>query len=354
MEKIKLLIVDDSEVVRSILKEIFSQDKDLVVVGEATNGKEAIEMTKELKPNLITMDIQMPEMDGFEATEEIMAFHPTPILIFSSAIDKSEKYTGIKAISLGALDVLSKPEISETNFFELSGKIINKVKTLSRINVVHHIRGKIKKRKKSTEAKFSEIIGQYKITNLHGYIIVAGISTGGPAALNKFLSGFPKNFPASILIVQHISEGFIDVLVDYLSKNTELRIKVGEDNELIENGTVYFAPDGGHLLIEKNMKLRIDRESPPWNEHKPSINHLFKSAAKNLRNKVIGVIMTGMGFDGSEGIVEIHNNNGITIAQSVDSALISSMPESAISTGKIDYIIDLEEISSFISNKIME
>ncbi len=353
MKEIKILIVDDSDLVRSVLKEIFAQDNELEVIGEAINGKEAVEMTKELKPDLITMDIQMPEMDGFEATERIMAYFPTPILIFSSAIDTSEKYTTIKAISLGALDVLKKPELNNENFLELSTQIINKVKILSKINVIHHIKGKLKSSDKKDSNKYKEQI-KLITKKIKSPIVAIGVSTGGPIALEKVLSEFPGNFPAPIVIVQHIIEGFLDVLTDILSQKSELNIKIAENGEILKKGIVYFAPDNHHMLINEEMKVILDKDSPPWKEHKPSINHLFKSIAENLKERAIAVIMTGMGHDGVEGIVEIHNNKGITIAQNIESSIISSMPKSAISTGKIDYILDLEEIAEFIANKIVE
>jgi len=353
MKKIRILIVDDSDVVRSILKEIFAQDDELEVVAEATNGKEAIEMTRELKPDLITMDIQMPEMDGFEATEKIMAYYPTPILIFSSALDTSEKYTSIKAISLGALDVLKKPELNKKNFFDLSKDIINKIKILSNINVIHHIKGKLKHLDNKDRKELKKSI-EIKTKKIKSPIVAIGISTGGPVALEKLLSKFPKNFSAPIVIVQHITEGFLDVLIDILNQKSELNIKIAEHGEVLKNGIVYFAPDNHHMLINERMKVILDNDSPPWNEHKPSVNHLFNSIAENLKDRVIAVIMTGMGQDGKEGIIKIHNNKGITIAQSIETSLISSMPKSAISTGKIDYILDLEDIAEFITNKIVE
>ena len=172
--------------------------------------------------------------------------------------------------------------------------------------------------------------------------------------MEKVLSKFPRNFPSPIVIVQHITEGFLDVLIDILSQKAELNIKIAEHGEVLKKGVVYFAPDNHHMLIDNEMKVVLDKNSPPWNEHKPSINHLFNSIAENLKEKVIAVIMTGMGHDGEEGIVKIHNNKGITIAQSIETSIISSMPKSAISTGKIDYILDLDDIAEFITNKIVE
>ncbi|MCP4157093.1 MAG: response regulator, partial [bacterium] len=306
---IKVLIVDDSRMVRDILKDIFKEDKELEVIGEACNGIEAITLTRELMPDIVTMDIQMPEMDGFEATEHIMAYSPTPILILSSAIDKSEQYTGFKAISLGALDNMSKPDITQEGFNDIAGTLVKRVKMLSRIKVIPHIRGKLKSHHihkkvqplpENTEPSpgpdEQELLNQeagndardvqelLRKTNATAVnvskkrskikVIAIGASTGGPMALEKILSLFPADFPSGIVVVQHMAKGFIESFADWLGTKTPLKIKIGEDGEAIKSGTVYFAPDDVQLEINPDCTLRLNKHAPFWGEFKPSVNNL--------------------------------------------------------------------------------
>ncbi len=342
MKKIKIMIVDDSEVVHSILAEIFKSDPELEVVANAYNGREAIAKVEEYKPDIIIMDVQMPELDGFAATEHIMAYHPTPILIFSSTIDHDEKYSSFQAISLGALDVMSKPNLQEETFESLSRKIINRVKMLSRIKVISHIRGKLKPVKTEDKKLEQGILNQ---KSLAGYEIVGiGSSTGGPSALERLLSFFPADFPLPLVAVQHISRGFISSFCEWLQTKCRIRVKVAEDKELLKPATIYFAPDDVQLKVSADKKIQLFPDLPAWGEHKPSVNYLFQSLAENFGQRVIAIIMTGMGDDGVAGMEKIFSAGGLTIAQSQESCLIFGMPRAAIEKKVVQIIASLENI----------
>jgi len=346
MNKIKVMIVDDSELVHSILSEIINSDPELEIVAHAYNGKEAVNLVEDKKPNIIIMDVQMPEMDGFEATEKIMAYNPTPILIFSSAVDRNEKYSSFQAISLGALDVMSKPDLQTEGIENIGQKIISRLKLLARIKVIPHIRGKIKELKKEGRELDNQknMVESINLQKADYEIVGIGASTGGPSALERLFSFFPADFPLPIVVVQHIARGFIQSFCEWLQHKIHLKVKVAENGEKLLAGTVYFAPDDCQMLINADRTVMIDNQMPPWGEHKPSVNHLFRSLAINFHRRVIAVILTGMGDDGAEGMKEIFCQHGLTIAQSQDSCLIFGMPRAAIEKKAVQIVAPLENI----------
>lgn len=347
---IRILIVDDSDLVRNILAEIFASDPQLQVVGEARNGREAVAMTESLKPDLITMDIQMPEMDGFAATEHIMAYTPKPILILSSAVDKNEQYSSMRAIALGALDVMAKPDISAGGIHSVAAELIRKVKLLSHITVISHIRGKLKRTPAPPEPAPPPAPGRprplWRAPLASKYNVVAvGASTGGPSALERLLCLLPADLPAGIVVVQHITRGFIGSLTDWLNSKMHLRAKVAEDGETVRRGMVYFAPDDVQMEIDAACRIRLFPELPPWGEHKPAVNHLFRSLSANIGPRAIGVILTGMGDDGAEGLKLMRKSGSYTIAQDQHTCLIYGMPRAAVECGAAQKVLPLDAIA---------
>jgi len=359
---VRVLIVDDSKLVRSILRDILDHDGGITVVGEAGSGQEAVDQTPRLRPDLIIMDIQMPGMDGFTATEQIMAYHPTPILIFSSAIDKSEQYTSFKAISLGALDVMSKPDITGDGFAEIAATLIRKVKTLARITVIFHIRGKLKHPAEGAPPAPGGTVRHAPAPRQRPVfaavppvdLVVIGASTGGPSTLEHLLGAFPSSFPVGICVVQHISRGFVGSLTEWLSGKVRMKVVVAADGDEIRPGHVYFAPDDAQMLVAPGRRIQLRPDLPPWGEHKPAVNHLFASAGECYGSRVIGVILTGMGDDGAQGLKTIHARGGVTIAQNQSTSLIFGMPRSAIELGAVSRILPLEEIPGDIMSLLEE
>ncbi len=350
-DRIRVLIVDDSDLVRGILRDVLTQDPGIDVVGEARDGHEAVEQAARLRPDLITMDIQMPNMDGFAATEQIMAYTPTPILIFSSAIDKSEKYSSFRALSLGALDVWSKPDVTVANFQELAARLTGKIRMLARIPVISHIRGKMQGRSHTpppgtvpapsaaAEPPAAEAgRGDFRL-------VAIGSSTGGPPALEKVLAPLPARFPAPIAIVQHITRGFIDSFADWLAGRVRLRVRVAVNGDPLRAGTVYLAPDDTQMRVAADGSVQLRADLPPWGEHRPSVNHLLQSAAESYGARAVGVILTGMGDDGAVGLKAMRDRGAPTIAQDQASSLIYGMPRAAVETGAASAVLPLGRIA---------
>lgn len=350
----RVLIVDDSDLVRGILRDVLTQDPGIVVIGEARDGREAVEQTDRLHPDLITMDIQMPHMDGFAATEQIMAYTPTPILIFSSAIDKSEKHSSFNALALGALDVMSKPDITVAGFQELAAQLTAKIRMLARIKVVPHIRGKMGGRDRPLPAATAALKPPDNGQGAAARLVVIGASTGGPLALKKLLASLPVQFPAGIAIVQHITYGFIDGFVDWLGLSIRLRVCVAEDGEVIRPGTVYFAPDDVQMQVSADHRIRLRRDLPPWGKHRPSANHLLQSAGESYGERAIGIILTGMGDDGVTGLKAMRDRGALTIAQDQVSSLIYGMPRVAVESGAAALVLPLERIADELLRVLKE
>ncbi len=342
--KIRVLIVDDSQMVRNVLQEIITQDPDLEVAGLAENGLRGVELCAELRPDVITMDVQMPEMDGFQATERIMAYTPTPILILSSALDQSQQYTSFQAISLGALDVMAKPDLTEAGFQGIAIQLRKKIKMLAKIRVIHHIRGKLSNLRQKSVPRETTPVRPVAVPDRRVFsMVVIGASTGGPVALEKILSQLPQDFPLPLAVVQHITSGFIGSFVDWLNSRIKLRARQAQDREEPLPGNVYFAPDGAQLILSGGRFL-LDRNAAPWGEHKPSVNHLFTSAAESIGRELIAVLLTGMGSDGAEGMKKIQHQRGLTIAQDRHTSLIYGMPRAAVELGAVEMLMPLERI----------
>ena len=324
--QIRVLIVDDSALARQSLKEILSSDPDIEVIGEAHDGKEACEKTAALRPDVITMDITMPVMDGLQATEAIMEDIPTPIIMVSSL----NVQVIVKALAMGAMDFVAVSQeidaISEDLIQKV--KIASHVKALKRIKVSHVVR-------KPSIVRGGDI----------SKVIALGISTGGPQALQVVLSKIPVNFSAGILIVQHISPGFIQGLVDWLSLTTPIHLQLAKTGDVLKSGMAMFAPDGYHMVIDDHDRIALKEDMSKKMLHVPSIDVLMHSVAESYRNDAVGVIMTGMGRDGVDGISAIKAAGGMTIAQDEKTSVIYGMNKLAVDKGVIDSVLPLERIA---------
>lgn len=336
MGQIKVLVVDDSALARELIIDILSTDSEIKIVGEATNGQEAVKKVQELRPDLITMDIEMPVMDGLEAIGQIMASHAVPILVVTTRGDANTAYT---SITRGALDLVEKPDISLENAKEF----INKVKLLSKVKVITHLGG----RRKIKEEKIKGGGGAKYTSPRFDKVVAIAASTGGPKALSALLPQLPKDFPCPIVVAQHMSDGFIPGLVEWLNGISNLSVKEGRENELVIAGTVYISPSEKHMEINERKKITfIERQ--PKDIYRPSCDVLLSSVARVYGANSLGVILTGMGTDGVQGIKKIKEVGGITIAQDEKSSIIFGMPRAAINSGYIDKILPLHELGSEI------
>ncbi|MFJ1267209.1 chemotaxis-specific protein-glutamate methyltransferase CheB [Legionella lytica] len=343
---IRVLIVDDSPTEVALIQHIIESTHDMIVVGVAKNGKEAIELTTKLKPDLITMDIQMPVLDGLEATRIIMAHHPTPIVVISSTVSDESLNATFHILEAGALTALTKPiNIFSPSFKERSAYIIDTLRSLSDIRVTKKpLKMPHEDVRKITKHKHKVNVGHYEL-------IAMGASVGGPMALKTILSHLPPDFSLPIVVVQHMSNGFIRGFVQWLEQNVSLKVKVPTNGELLEKGTVYIAPDKKHLQIRREhdrlVSKLIDGDS---NEgFCPSITELLQSVAKVSGKKAIGVLLTGMSDDGAEGLLALKQAHGHTLIQGPGSAVVFGMGAVAQSIDAVDQVIELDSIASYLT-----
>jgi two-component system, chemotaxis family, protein-glutamate methylesterase/glutaminase len=341
---IRVLVVDDSPLMCKIITRILNCDPKILVAGVAMNGKEAIELVPGLKPDIITMDIDMPVMDGFETTKQIMAYHPLPVLIVSSAVFKSGMDKVFKAISHGAVDVIDKSTL-EFAGDKMSGEaLIAKIKFLTGVRVMPPLRGRFRFEKPIAPLSGPGEAVKKKIVGLV-------TSTGGPQALVEILRRLPKDFSCGIVIVQHITNGFLAGLVDWLGKECKITVKVGEPLEEIRPGVAYIAPDNVHMRVEEGGRITLSDE-PAYGGHRPSGDVLLESVARTYGKGSVAAILTGMGRDGAMGMKAIKQRNGKTIAQNEKSCVIYGMPQAAIEMNIIDKVLPLEKIAEEIVSSV--
>lgn len=341
---IKVLIVDDSLVVRKMMSHILESDSEIEIVGVAHDGLEAIEKIRQLKPDLVTMDVCMPVLDGIKAVEEIMSENPVPILIVTSSSFLSEgKHLIYRALEAGALDVVTKPDIREWDSpgSEVSD-LVRKVKLLSKVNVIKRIK------KRAFQEDDTGILPK----GMQDMRIVAIVSsTGGPKALVKVLEQIEPGFPAPILIVQHMADGFIDGLAEWMNSECKLQVKVAENNEKIKPGIIYISPTGVHMKINSHARIRLTDE-PPINGLRPAGDYLLETVGEVFRKNALGIILTGMGNDGSKGLKKIKNLGGRIFVQDEKSCVVFGMPKAALDTGQVDKVIPLDRIGKEILREI--
>jgi len=347
MSRIRVLVVDDSSLIREIIIKILEKDPEFFVVGQAENGSEAVRLTQNLRPDLIIMDLYMPVMDGFQAIEKIMAYHPTPILVATTALAREGKIISFRALELGALEVIDKPTLSSgPDLSPKENEFLLLAKMLSRVQVVSHVRGKLKRIPSEPPAAENRDADQFKI-------VAVAASTGGPKALLHILRGLPENLPAAIVVVQHISEGFSSGLASWLNHEAQLIVKEGVKGEELKPGTMYIAPTGFHMLVNSSRRIVFNSDRPIMS-HRPSGTTLLKSVAEYFGPKALGVILSGMGSDGAEGILEIKKRGGKTIAQAENDCVVFGMPKAAIELGAVDKVLPLDLIAAEIQKMLSE
>ncbi|MCX7772497.1 MAG: chemotaxis response regulator protein-glutamate methylesterase [Clostridia bacterium] len=346
-KKIRVLIVDDSALMRRIIQSILEQDPDISVVGSAKDGLEALKKAKDLLPDIITLDVEMPVMDGISCLENLQRQGSYGIIMVSSFTQEGANAT-IKALELGAFDFISKPE----NVFHMSAdekklEIIEKVKLACRTSkkapTLTSIEKKIRPGAPEQVSKASDL----------KYIIAVGISTGGPRALSSILPEFPGDLPASIVVVQHMPPGFTRSLATRLNETCQMAVKEAEDNEELKAGTIYIAPGDNHTTFQSEgraTRIRLTK-TPPTNGFRPSADVMMTSLAESQAQNIIGVIMTGMGNDGSKGLKELKTRkNAYVVAQDESTSIVYGMPRSAIELGVVDKTVPLQEIPTCIMN----
>ncbi len=349
---IKVLITEDSPVVRGYLEYILNNDPDIEVVGTARDGQEAVRMVSSIQPDVITMDIHMPEMDGFEATRKIMETYPVPIVIVSASWNPEEVDKTFRTMEAGAVAALEKPRgmghpQSEASVREL----LQTVKLMSEVKVVRRsARHRAMQTEKTVPAKEEKSIVEL---NPDVKLVAIGASTGGPLVLQTVLSKLPINYPVPVVIVQHIAMGFLAGLKDWLNKTTNFPVKIAEEGERCEPGKAYLAPDGLQIAIDKNMRVVLSNNEPEHNLC-PAISYFFRSVGDVFGRNAIGVLLTGMGRDGSKELKYLKDNGCTTIAQDKDTSIIHGMPGEAIKLGGATYILPSDKIGEKLGDLIMK
>jgi two-component system chemotaxis response regulator CheB len=338
---IRLLIVDDSSTVRAIIRAMLSGEKEIAIVGEAVNGREAVALTERLRPDIVLMDIRMPVMDGQEATEEIMAACAVPIVVFSSLTHGEEARTSIDMLALGALDVIAKPDLSDPHAVEeCSRMLVRKIRTASKVVVVRHLRGRIRKLIPSRDIQAGVPGEPYAALGI-------GSSTGGPAALRGLLSRLPADFPLPVLLVQHITPGFSNGFVEWLQQYTSLAVRIAGAVDKAAPGTVLIAPEGRQMEVFPDGGVRAISPKPKG-VHLPSVDVLLSSMAGAYGRNGIGILLTGMGADGVDGLGDIRRSGGLTIAQNEESSVVFGMPGEAIRRGAAELVMTPEGMADFL------
>ena len=347
---IRILIVEDSDSTAELLTTILSKEEDFKVIGRARNGKMAVEMSARLKPDIITMDILMPVMDGIEATRLIMAHNPTPIVVVSSKLDREELRITFHSIEEGALAVVEKPVGDSPDVIaELEIYLVDMVRAMSKVKLIH--------RRMKTDSVNIDAIKEPSFNPKPGpYDIIAiGASTGGPMALKTILSTLPYSLNVPVLIVQHIATGFIPAMVDWISSVTLLNVKLATNGTPLAAGSVYFAPDNQHLTIIKKGDILYSELSHQLKEDKfcPSATTLLESVAGVCGKKGIGILLSGTGDDGAEGLLKLRKASGHTIIQDRNSSVVPGMPDAALNIDAVDDVVELDKISTHIINLLL-
>jgi two-component system chemotaxis response regulator CheB len=361
-KKIRVLIADDSKFICSLLAKQLQHDPEIEVVAIAENGKQAVEMVKQYHPDVITLDLEMPVMNGLEAIEKIMAENPTPTIVIAG-VSKQEAKTTLDAINLGAIDFVFKyVPGSNLDPKELFREIVLKVKAAAKTKLIRSLKNlsgnpintklaNINKLPVTTSKDKDFLSKPYSL--LPAGVIVIGASTGGPVALRELLNEIPDNFPAAILIVQHIPTNFTKVLATQLNRQVNIEVKEAQEADKLKANQVLIAPGDFHMTITPDSKIKLIY-GVEIEGHRPSIDVTMQSVAEIYGNLAKGVLLTGMGKDGSQGLLAIRSKGGTTFAQNEETCVINGMPQRAIELNVVDYVASPKNIASLLVKQLMQ
>ena len=348
-DRIKVLVVDDSALVRKVITDILASDPMIEVVGTANNGKSAIFKTSQLNPDVITMDIEMPILDGLEALKYIIQTNPKPVIMMSVLTQHGADAT-FRALELGAVDFIPKPSsVVALSVDEIADLLIMKVKSVYRSKVNIPTPGRVT----AAETLTADITPPAQVVaplpsgkTSSDKIVAVGTSTGGPSALLSVFREIPPGFPSPVVVVQHMPEGFTKAFAERLNSSSHLTVKEAEDGDRMKPGCGFIAPGHSHIIIEKRNGEPVIRlsKSDKVSGHRPSIDVLFNSVADVYHDKIVAVIMTGMGRDGADGISRIRSLGGHTIAQNEETSVVYGMNRVAVEIGGINDVVPLDDI----------
>jgi two-component system, chemotaxis family, protein-glutamate methylesterase/glutaminase len=350
-KRIRVLTIDDSVVARRVLSHIIAGFPDLELVGQGVNGQEAVDMAAELRPDVITMDIRMPVLDGYEATRRIMTETPTPIVLVS-AHEPHEVQGSFKALEAGAVTVLPKPTGPGTPTYQSAAtELVTTLRTVAGLRLVTR-----RKRPSETVPATSPTRSTPPGAPPQDHtidLVAIGASTGGPAALGRILREIPSDFPVPILIVQHIADGFDEGLVRWLDTVTPMKVRMGEHDMRLAPGEVIVAPNGVHMGVSSRNRITLVA-GEPIGAHRPAVSYMFETVARAFGRRALGAILTGIGRDGTDGLAELHAAGGRVIAQDEASCVVYGMPKAAFEAGVTDQVVPLDRVAGVITAAVAQ
>ncbi|MFH0823073.1 MAG: chemotaxis-specific protein-glutamate methyltransferase CheB [Pseudomonadota bacterium] len=351
---IKVLVVEDSAVARELICHILSSDREITVMGTAANGEEAVDFVSRHKPDVITMDIIMPKMDGFQATRAIMETNPVPIVIVSASLVKEEVEKTWRAVEAGAVAALEKPRYSDLDGpGGEAARLVQTVKLMAQVKVVRRWKrtGPAPAPPASVRVPAPTVKDRVRTKPLVR-IVAIGASTGGPQTLHRILTGLPAGFSVPILVVQHISPGFTAGFVDWLNRSSILPVTIATHKERALPGHVYVAPDGLQMRVDSSCNITAVPDDPE-NGLRPAVSCLFRSVAQAFGDRAIGVLLTGMGRDGAEELLLLKSKGALTVAQDKESSIVFGMPAEAIKLGGARHVLPPDGIIELLRNSIV-
>jgi len=336
--KTRVLVVDDSALMRKLIPQMLQSDDSIEVVGTAMDGTFCLKKIEDLKPHVVTLDLEMPEMNGIDTLKEIMRRQALPVIVFSSHSTEGASVT-LKALGLGAFDFVTKPKDAAAHMAETARELVAKVKAAAECKLKPRMLPGVPPRPGKREISRVGIPSK---------VVAIGISTGGPQAMEYLLSQLPADFPGTILVVQHMPEGFTEMFARRLNETSALSVKQAQSGDLLQPGRVLVCPGSRHLKVKRLPlgDIAVLSDDPRVNGHRPSADVLLRSVAEEYRSQAVGVLMTGMGDDGAEGLGAVKKAGGMTIAQSEESCVVYGMPKAAIERGYATRVVALDVMSA--------
>jgi len=361
-KKFRVLVVDDSAFMRKVLESIFNADEQLTVIGHAKDGREAIALAESLKPDVITMDLNMPHLDGLQATAQIMTTNPRPIVVVSSESKEGAAST-LKALELGAIDFVTKPSSGiDLDMQSVKDDLLRKVRIAAKVRVVRtasRLAAQLQAPMNGGAAPMPQppvarpAASTVLPPDMRFPVVVLAASTGGPATVMRLAPGFTKDFPAAVILVQHMPAAFTTQYALQLAEFTGIRVKEAEANEPLQPGTFYICPGGQHLRVSATGRMQLDATAGRIDGYLPNIDVTMESVAAFAGAMSICVVLTGMGSDGARGSRAIKNAGGYVVAQDEATSVIFGMPAEAIKSGAVDQVLGLDDIYSSIENRVL-
>jgi two-component system, chemotaxis family, protein-glutamate methylesterase/glutaminase len=349
--QLRVLVVDDSAFMRKVLTELLQSDPSITVIGTARDGMDGVEKSKELQPDVITLDIEMPKMDGYAALREIMAHRPTPVIMVSSLTQQGAEAT-VRALALGAVDFVAKPSGAiSLNMHVTRQELITKVKEAAKATPRYRrVLADLPPLRRETKVVFPSSTASAALPK---QLVVIGCSTGGPSALHHILPKLPGDLAASVLVVQHMPSGFTRSLAHRLDEISSIAVKEAAEGDRLSNGQVLVAPGGFHLTVDHDGCVRLNQE-PQLHGVRPAVDKTLESVIPLWGKHLIGVILTGMGYDGSKGMVGLKRAGGRTVVEDASTCVVYGMPKVVVEMGVADQVLPVQEIADAIARLVRE